>query len=100
MAILVISTLPPEVSLEQVTEVTKAVAAGGPPAGGISHAVVVDGGRVKVFDVWESEEAYNTFVQQRLVPAITQQMESMGASGQPPQPDTQIFEAHDVMGAS
>ena len=74
MAILCIQTLPPGVTLDQVQAVTKDLIAGGPPAGGISHAVIVDGGQVTIFDVWESEEAMNTFTSERLVPAIQKQM--------------------------
>lgn len=100
MAILCISTVPAEVPLDQVLAVSKAIAAGGPPAGGISHAVIVDGGRIKIYDVWESEDAMNTFTADRLVPAIAKQMADMGADPSAlPQPEVQIFEAHDAMGA-
>jgi hypothetical protein len=99
MAILCISTLPKEVTLEQVMGTSKAIAAGGPPAGGISHAVTVDGGQIKVYDVWESEEALNTFTTERLIPAIQASMTSMGMDpATMPQPEIQIFEAHDAMG--
>jgi len=47
MAILCIQTLPPEVTLDQVQAVTKDLIASGPPAGGISHAVIVDEGQVR-----------------------------------------------------
>ena len=62
MAVLCIQTLPAGIPLEQVQSVSSAVlAAGGPPAGGISHAVVVDDGQIKVFDVWESMEEFEKF---------------------------------------
>lgn len=99
MAILCIQTIPAGIALEQVQSVTSAVlAAGGPPAGGISHAVVVDEGQIKVFDIWESEEAMNTFTQERLVPEIAK---AMGVSdpSELPRPQIQIFEAYDAMGA-
>src|SRR5438132_13919344 len=100
MAILCIQTLPPGVTLDQVQAVTKDLIAGGPPAGGISHAVIVDGGRIKIYDVWESEEAMNTFTADRLVPAIAKQMADMGADPSAlPQPEIQVFEAHDATGA-
>src|SRR5712691_7076430 len=71
MAILVMQTLPPEVTLEQVLAVSQELGTrANPPAGGISHAVIVDGGQVKVIDVWESQEALNTFIAERLTPAI------------------------------
>ena len=101
MAILCIQTLPPGVTLDQVQAVTKDLIAAGPPAGGISHAVIVDGGQVKIFDVWESEEAMNTFTSERLVPAIQRQMAGMGGdpTSPPPMPEVQVFEAYDAMGA-
>jgi hypothetical protein len=99
MAILCIQTLPPDVTLDHVQAVTKDVAAGGPPAGGISHVVIVDGGQVKIFDVWESEEAMNTFTSERLIPAIRKQMAAMGVdpNAPMPQPEVQVFEAYHVM---
>ena len=52
MAILCITTLPEGVTLEQALAVSKEVGgAEEPPAGGISHTMIVDGGRVKSFDV-------------------------------------------------
>ena len=101
MAILSIQTLPQQVTLDQVLSVTRDISAGGPPAGGISHAVIIDGGRVKVFDVWESEEAMNTFTSERLIPAIQRQMAGMGGdpTSPPPMPEVQVFEAYDAMGA-
>src|SRR2546423_15522155 len=96
MAILCIQTLPPEVTLDQVQAVTREVAAGGPPAGGISHVVIVDGGQVKIFDVWGSEEAMNTFTSERLVPAIPKQMAAVGGDPKspPPMPQGEGLRAH------
>ena len=101
MAILCIQTLPPEVTLDQVQAVTREVAAGGPPVGGISHVAIVDGGQVKIFDVWESEEAMNAFTSERLLPAIQKQMAAMGVdpNSPPAMPEVQVFEAYDAMGA-
>ena len=100
MAILCIQTMPPGVTLDQVQAVTREVTAGGPPAGGISHVAIIDGGRVKIFDVWESEEAMNTFTSERLVPAIQKQMAAWGVDPNlpPPMPEVRVFEAYDAMG--
>jgi len=101
MAILCIQTMPPEMTLDQVQAITKDAIAGGPPAGGISHVVIVDGGQVTIFDVWESEEAMNTFTSERLVPAIQKQMAAMGMdpNSPTPMPEVRVFEAYDAMGA-
>ena len=42
MAILCISKLPPEVTLDQVQAITKDLIEGGPPAGAISHVVILE----------------------------------------------------------
>ena len=54
MAILCISKLPPEVTLENVLAVSAEIAASGAPAGGISHAVIVDGGQVQIFEAHDA----------------------------------------------
>ena len=62
-----------------------------PPEGMIVHAAGQrqDGG-MRVFDVWESEEAYNTFREQRLMPAVE---EVLGGIPDEP-PDIEIYELH------
>lgn len=96
MAILCITQLPPEVTLDNVLAVSAEIAAGGPPTGGISHAVIVDGGQVKIFDIWESEEAFEAFSRDRLAPAV-QRLMGGADPGELPLPEVQAFEAHDVM---
>lgn len=96
MAILCISTLPPEVTLENVLAVSAEIAAGGPPTGGISHAVIVNGGQVQIFDIWESPEALEAFNRDRLTPAVQKLMGGSDPS-QLPLPEVQVFEAHDTM---
>ncbi len=100
MAILVMQALPPEVTLEQALAVSEEVgSATNPPKGGISHALIVDGGQVKAIDVWESQEARNAFVAERLTPAILKVAARFGRDPNqvPTPPEPQIFEAHDVM---
>lgn len=96
MAILNIQTLPGNVTLDQVQEVDAAVMAEGPPIGGVSHVIIDDGGQIRIYDVWESEEAMNTFVQERLVPLIMKQM-GVSDPSQLPMPESQIFEVATVM---
>ncbi|HEY2666020.1 MAG TPA: hypothetical protein VGK51_04215 [Actinomycetota bacterium] len=88
--------LPPQVTLDNVLAVSAEIAAGGPPTGGISHAVIVDGGQVKIFDIWESEEAFEAFSRDRLAPAV-QRLMGGADPGELPLPEVQAFEAHDVM---
>jgi hypothetical protein len=59
------------------------------PAGGVFHAVGFDEvGGIHVADVWESPEAMNAFVGQRLMPAF----KKLGISP----PDVSVFPAHNV----
>ena len=70
-----------------------------PPAGLIVHAAgVYDGNHWRSVSVWESEEAFNRFRDERLMPAVTRALgEEMVAAGPPP---TESFEAkHVVVGS-
>lgn len=50
-----------------------------PPVGGIFHVVGWDNGVFRVTDVWESEEEFNRFCQERLFPNIA----SLNIPGEP-----------------
>lgn len=97
MAVLSITTIPGGIPLEQVLAVDKAVAAAGPPVGGISHTIVEDGGAIRVYDIWESEQALRSFQEERLRPQIRKSMAAMGMEGEPPEPEQQILECRSVM---
>ena len=63
-----------------------------PPAGGILHtAADLGGGKMKIVDVWESVDAYQKFVQDRLIPAIAEV-----APDAPQAPEPEILELHDL----
>lgn len=96
MAVLAITTVSSNIPLEQVLAVSKAVGAGGPPAGGISHAIVQDGDVVRVYDIFESEEALRAFEQERLLPEIRKYMSALGG-GEPPRPEQQVFTCVEFM---
>jgi hypothetical protein len=54
----------------------------------------VEGG-MRVIDVWESEEAFHSFREERLTPAVVEVIgEEAMAEGPPP---VTILEAHDVI---
>lgn len=66
---------------------------GNPPAGLILHTGgPVDNGDLRVVDIWESAEAFQTFVAERLGPAIAQ---IMGDNA--PTPSLEIRELYDVI---
>jgi quinol monooxygenase YgiN len=65
-----------------------------PPAGGLVHTAGFDteAGVFRIFDVWESKEAWDAFLNDRLMP-IVQPMLDQGAGA----PDTRVYELHDFM---
>ena len=65
-----------------------------PPAGGLVHAAGFDeqAGVFRIFDVWESEEAWSAFLNDRLLPVVTPLIEQGGR-----QPETRTYHLHDFM---
>lgn len=65
-----------------------------PPAGGLVHAAGFDedAGVFRIFDVWESREAWETFLNDRLMPVVRPMMEQGGR-----EPQTRIYELHTYM---
>ena len=63
-----------------------------PPAGGLVHTAGFDedAGVFRIFDVWESEEAWKTFFNDRLMPVVGTLMEQ---GGRPP--ETRSYELND-----
>lgn len=68
--------------------------AGNPPAGGLVHTAGFDetAGVFRVFDVWESEEAWNAFFNDRLLPVVKPLMEQGGR-----QPETRTYHLNAFM---
>ena len=58
------------------------------PAGLISHVAWQQGGAIHVCDVWETEEAFNTYVHDRLMPGIARAGALNG------QPQVTVLPAH------
>jgi hypothetical protein len=65
-----------------------------PPAGGLVHTAGFDeeAGVFRIFDVWESEEAWRAFFNDRLMPIVRPMMEQ---GGRPP--ETRSYHLHDFM---
>jgi hypothetical protein len=60
--------------------------------GHVFHCVgAMEGGGFRVFDVWETREAFDRFVEERLAPAIDEVTQ-----GQAGEPDRTIYELHNV----
>jgi hypothetical protein len=65
-----------------------------PPAGLIVHAASLADGAMLIVDVWESQEAFDRFSEERLMPAIREVM-----GGDPPEGMTTVrtHETHRVV---
>ena len=68
-----------------------------PPAGGLVHTAGFDeqAGVFRIFDVWESEQAWKTFESERLMPVVAPLMEQGGGP-----PETRTYELHDFATAA
>jgi hypothetical protein len=58
-----------------------------PPTGGIFHVAAVADQGLRITDVWESAEAFQTFVERRLMPGVKQ----LGIQSEP---RVQIYPLH------
>jgi heme-degrading monooxygenase HmoA len=95
MAIIMQQVMPEGVTLELLDEVTDEMRADeNRPEGMVVHVHFERDGRVHVVDVWDSQEAYESFRDSRLMPAMQKVSERHGMQGPPPQPETSITSVH------
>jgi hypothetical protein len=59
------------------------------PDGGKLHVCGFSDDGMHILDVWESEQAFNTFFEQRLAPAVAE-------VGVPGQPDVKFYPMHGI----
>jgi hypothetical protein len=84
--------MPEGVDIAMLDEVTKEMGVENDrPAGLIVHVHFMENGRARVVDVWESQEQFESFAQQRLQPAIQKVAERRGISLES-QPETSLSE--------
>lgn len=68
-----------------------------PPPGMILHtATPMDGGGIRIFDVWESREHLDRFREERLGPTIATVMADRGLEAPNGPPDSTLGEVHDL----
>lgn len=78
------------VTAEQYEETKQTVNwEGEAPGGGILHVTAFDGSAIRITDVWESAEAFQSFVDVRLMPGV----QKVGIAGQP---RVEIYPLHDL----
>jgi hypothetical protein len=76
------------VTLEQYEAARKLVNwEGNPPEGGMFHVAAITDSGLRVTDLWQSAEAFQSFVEQRLMPGVQQ-------IGIPGQPRVEIYPVH------
>ena len=83
-----------EGTLEQYDQVSEKIIANGPPADGlICHfAGAKEGGGFRIFEVWESEDQFQRFQDERVAPAVA---EVVGSDAEPAR--REVFEIHNQM---
>ena len=82
---------------DDYAQVQQALEGGGTPAGLIYHAAGEQpDGRWQSVSIWESEEAFERFREERIMPAVRQALgDKMADAGPPP---SEWFEAKHVLG--
>ena len=79
-------------STDNYDAIAKRLEALGAPDGLIAHCAGFSGDTFRIFDIWESDDAYNRFLSEHLQPAI----EAAVPADQPP-PNLTIYELHNVI---
>ena len=100
MTSIVKQTLPDGVSLEILDAVADEMnVENDPPKGMIVHTHYSEGGKVHIFDVWESESDYRDFAQRRLGPAMSAVAERVGMNppGGPDGAPMDVVDVHRVV---
>jgi hypothetical protein len=67
---------------------------GNPPAGLIFHSAGVADSGFRIFDVWQSQDAFDRFVEERLRPAVDELSEGQGPAQMP---QVEIYELHNFI---
>lgn len=96
MAVLMTQTMPTGASIQMLDAVTEEMGVDAdPPAGMLSHVHYEDGGAIKIIDVWESQQAWETFRDERLNPAMGKVAAANGVDlSAMPDPETTVTEVH------
>ena len=98
MPVILKQVMPDNVSLEILDAVTDEMSAdSNPPAGLILHTHYKEGGRVHVFDLWETEADYQAFAEQRLGPAMGKVVAQHGITPPAASEQPTISQAHRVV---
>jgi quinol monooxygenase YgiN len=99
MTVILQQTMPEGTTLELLDEVTAQMGVDtDPPAGLIVHTHFEDSGRIRVVDVWDSQEAYDSFAQGTLMPAMQKVAAGRGMDmSAAPQPEMSLLPVHGLV---
>jgi len=99
MTVILQQTMPEGTTLEFLDEVTREMGVETqPPAGLIVHTHFEQDGRVRVMDVWDSQDEYESFRDSTLMPAMQKAAAGQGMDmSQAPQPEQSILNVHGVV---
>ena len=99
MTVILQQTMPEGITLEFLDEVTREMGVDtDPPAGLLVHTHFEEGGRIRVVDVWDSQEAFDSFQESTLMPAMQKVATGHGMDmSQAPQPTTSILKVHGLV---
>jgi len=60
-----------------------------PPAGGVLHMATVTDEGVEAYEIWQTEQAFNGFLEQRMLPVVSE----LGITGEP---EIRIVQLHNL----
>jgi hypothetical protein len=84
-----------EATPDQYDAVDRALDIGSdPPKGLIAHTARVEGGKMRVVDVWESPEDFGAFAENRLGPTVRQTLGDDAPDGAPDPTFTELHNAY------
>jgi hypothetical protein len=94
MTVVMQQTMPEGMTIEFLDEVTRQLGVlSDPPEGLIVHTHFAEGGRIRIIDVWDSAQAFDTFRDGRLMPTMEKVAADAGMDlTQAPQPETTVTE--------
>jgi hypothetical protein len=99
MTVIMLQTMPEGMTLELLDQVTREMGADtDPPAGLIVHTHFEEDGRIRIVDVWDSQEKYDSFAESRLMPAMQKVAAAQGMDmSQAPQMQTSVLKVHGLV---
>ena len=99
MTVILQQTMPEGTTLEFLDEVTRAMGVeADPPAGLVLHTHFEQDGRVRIVDVWDSQDEYESFRDSTLMPAMQKAAVAQGMDmSQAPQPEQSLLKVHSVV---